>query len=184
MVKADQRPNVEREVIDVGAGDNPDPRASYTADLYYDGADFQFDIRDEWPFEDGQLTGVVMHHVIEHVEHDDVPDVLSEVGRVIRDDGWVEIAVPVGCNARADPTHRSIWVWRTPDLYSDDQHWTPSIPLELVSKRLNVWMIGQLGPLTPFVRIGARYWPHEGWYELPGATGELVCQFQKVDRDR
>jgi len=47
---------VTERVLDLGAGDDPDARATETVDLYAD-ADHQFDLTDEWPIETEASTG-------------------------------------------------------------------------------------------------------------------------------
>lgn len=171
-------------VVDVGAGGDPDPRADYTADLHYGGADFEFDITDEWPFPDASLRGVVARHVFEHVTHDELSEcVFPEVARVLQPDGWLDVRTPLGSDARTDPTHRSRWEWRTPDHHADNaNHWQDDYGLELVDKGMTVWMIQPLEVFTPLIRFGGHTWPMEFWYEIPGATGELRSEYQRVDR--
>lgn len=167
-------------VLDVGAGEDPDERADYTADLHPVGVDFVFDIRDRWPVPDSSFGGIIARHVFEHVTHTELREhVFPEVARVLEPGGWFEMRVPVGCDAVADPTHQSQWAWRTPLFYSDGhRHWTAETGLQLSKRRLHVWMIQPLEPFTPFVRHLAKRWPMELWYELPGATGELICTYR------
>lgn len=172
-------------ILDVGAGEDPDERADYTADLHPVGVDYVFDIRDRWPFEDGSFGGVIARHVFEHVSHDELRmRVFPEVSRVLEPGGWFEMRVPLGCDAVADPTHRSQWAWRTPLFYSDGhRHWTPDTGVELTDRRLHVWMIQPLEVATPAVRFCAKHWPMELWYELPGVTGELIARYETTDHE-
>lgn len=172
-------PQARGRVIDIGAGADPDPRADETADLYYEDVDHQFDITDPWPFPDDSVGGLIANHCLEHVSHEAIPGVFDEAARVLEPGGWFEMSVPVGCDAVADPTHRSQWHWRTADLYCDaSAHWIPTPSLQLEDKRLHVWMIQPLEVFTPAIRFAAKHWPMEFWYELPGATGELVLLFR------
>lgn len=173
---------VDGAVVDVGAGENPDPRADFTADLYAS-ADFEFDIREPWPFEDAAVGGLIARHVVEHVEHATLREhVFPEAARVLEPGGWLEVRTPLGSDARTDPTHRSLWEWRTPEHYADNgRHWQADTGLALDDRRLHVWMIRPLEPLTPLVRFGAKRWPMEAWYELPGATGELIATYRRTD---
>lgn len=167
-------------ILDVGAGEEPDERADYTADLYDVGVDYVFDIREPWPFPDNTFGGIIARHVFEHVPHSELrTHVLPEVARVLEPGGWFELRVPLGCDAVADPTHESLWAWRTPLFYSDGhRHWTAETGLELKKRRLHIWMITPLEVFTPAIRFGAKHWPMEFWYELPGATGELICTYR------
>lgn len=168
-------------VIDLGAGRETDERADYTTDLYAD-ADFQFDLREPWPFDDASVGGLIARHVFEHFTHDELRShVIPEAVRVLRSGGWLEVRTPLGSDARTDPQHKSRWEWRTPLFYADDDaHWSTDHGLGLESRRMHVWMIRPLEVFTPLVRLGARRWPMEFWYELPGATGELVSRFTKT----
>lgn len=168
-------------VIDVGAGDNADPRADYTADAHAEvGPDYIFDIRREWPFEDDTFGGVIARHVCEHVRHDVLRrHVFPEIRRVLEPGGWFEMRVPIGCDAEADPTHSSRWAWRTPLFYSDGhRHWVGDTGLQLVDRRLHCWFIQPLETFTIPLRALAKRWPMELWYELPGATGELIAKYR------
>lgn len=170
-------------VIDVGAGENPDDRADYTADIHAVGADYRFDIREDWPFPDNTLGGVIARHVCEHVPHYQLRGhVFPEIARVLQPDGWFECRVPVGADAEADPTHASKWAWRTPEFYADGhRHWAADTGLDLADRSLTVWMIQPLDVFTPLVRFGGHTWPMEFWYELPGATGELIATYKVND---
>lgn len=166
-------------VLDLGAGDAPDPRADETADAYHDGADHQFDFSDDWPLATRSVGGIIANHALEHVPHGDIPHVFQEAARVLEPGGWFEVSVPVGCDADADPTHQSEWSWRTPDLYCDpSKHWIPTLPFRVEDKRLHVWMIQPLEAFTPAIRFAAKHWPHDAWPEVPGATGELIILFR------
>lgn len=169
-------------VIDLGAGAEPDPRADETTDLYYEDVDHQFDITESWPIEDASVAGLIANHCLEHVPHHAMPGVFEEAARVLEPQGWFEVSVPVGCDAAADPTHQSTWQWRTPDLYCDNsKHWVPTPRFQLEDKHLHVWMIQPLEVFTPPIRFAARNWPMEFWYEIPGATGELITLYRRTD---
>lgn len=169
----------DNRIIGLGSGGNPDSRVTETADLHYDGADHQFDLRDPWPFEDDSVDGLVARHALEHIPHRDLGLVFEEAARVLSDDGWFEVRVPVGSDLATDATHRSGWAWRTIDGYLDeDCHWVPTPQFELKSKTLDAWMCGPMWPLTPLVKLGARKVPCEFWYEFPGATGELTIRLE------
>lgn len=172
----------QRRVIDVGAGGDPDPRATETADLYHDGCDHQFDVREQWPIDDSSVDGLIARHVLEHIPHRDLPVVFDEAARVLRPGGWFEIRVPVGTDADADPTHTADWGWRTIDRYLDDAtHWITTPPFDLEEKRLRAWMCNAMWPLSPLIRAGARLHPCEFWYEFPGATGEIVMTLRSAE---
>jgi len=172
--------DVRDAVVDLGAGTDADSRAQYTTDRHDVGVDFVFDLRDEWPFADGSLSGLIARHVFEHFTHDELREhVFPEARRVLKPGGWLELRVPLGSDLVTDPTHRSTWAWRTPLFYDDGhRHWTGKTGFELEERRLHVWMITPLGVFTPAIRFCAKHWPMEFWYELPGATGELICRYE------
>lgn len=175
-------PRAERPVIDLGAGENPDPRADYTADLHSD-ADYSVDLREPWPWATNSVDGLIARHVFEHFTHGTLQEhVFPELSRVLKAGGWLEIRVPVGSNARTDPTHRSFWEYRTPLFYADSNHpWVPDYGLQLTARTLDLHMISPLGKLTRIVHAGAARWPNEAWYELPGVTGQLIATYTAED---
>lgn len=64
------------------------------ADLYRH-ADVVFDIRARWPIPDGQVIGVRLEHVLEHVAYpDEALHVIAECYRVLTPGGTVRIGVP------------------------------------------------------------------------------------------
>lgn len=183
MSLATPRVRAGSPILEVGAGQSPDPRATCTADLYDVGVDHQFDIRKEWPVDSDSVDGLIARHVLEHISHDDLPTVFDEAARVLRPGGWFEFRVPVGADLDADPTHCSQWGWRTIDGYLDEsKHWVPTPGFDSADKRLRAWMCRPMWPLSPLVRLGSHLRPCEFWYELPGATGELIVTLRRADR--
>ena len=91
--------------LDILANVNPDVQATAT----------------HLPFAAESFDTVLMDQVLEHVPHDDVPQVLSEVYRVLVPGGTLEVRVPHAATRLADqdPTHRSQWTYRTPEYYTD-----------------------------------------------------------------
>lgn len=95
-------PKITGKVLDVGCGnkpymslysaeeyvglevDTPENRAAKAADLYYDGEHF--------PFDPGSFDSVVSNQVFEHVRDPD--QFLTEISRILRDDGLVLITAP------------------------------------------------------------------------------------------
>lgn len=170
----------DQRVIDVGAGHEPDPRATETADVHdLDSVDHVFDIREEWPFPAASIDGLVMSHVLEHV--DDQASVLEEAARVLRVGGWVEVTVPVGADAFADPDHESVWTWATPEIYScrdRQRHWDAAIPLALEERSADVWLFGPLSWATPLLQALADRWPAEAVQRC--SSGEITARYRRV----
>jgi len=172
---------VTARVIDVGAGHEPDPRATETADLHAVGADHQFDIRDEWPFETASVDGLVLSHVLEHVREQAA--VLREAARCVVDDGWLEVTVPVGADAHADPDHERAWTYATPELFAADgrtRHWDDPLPLRLVNHKANVWLFPPFSRLSPLLQALADRWPAEAVRRC--SAGEIVATYRRVAR--
>lgn len=73
------------------------------------------------PFVDESFSRVIMDQVLEHIPHDDVPELLTEVYRILLPGGALEARVPHAATRLADqdPTHRSRWTYRTPEYYAD-----------------------------------------------------------------
>jgi predicted SAM-dependent methyltransferase len=58
------------------------------------GVDVVADIAEPLPFEDGAVDLIYASHVLEHFPHDDVPRILSQWRKVLRDGGELLIGVP------------------------------------------------------------------------------------------
>lgn len=166
-------------ILDVGAGLDPDPRATETADLCaLEDIDHRFDVREPWPFGDGELDGVVMSHVLEHVS--DQRGVLVEAARCLRVGGWLEVTVPVGADAHADPDHENVWTFATPELVARggrSRHWDEPVPLRLVERQVNAWLFPPFDRLSPLVQAFADRWPAEAVQRC--SSGEIVASFRR-----
>lgn len=169
-------------VLDVGAGPNPDPRADITADKLPDvGADAVFDAEtDEWPFSDGAVSGIIARHVVEHLERPEA--FFREAARVLEDDGWIEVTVPIGASAFGDPDHQHRWVWVTPEVWSEQHRraWDPEVPLQLVHREVDANMLPPLHHLTPVAQWLADRWPAWAAYRAP--DGELTARYRRMRR--
>lgn len=165
-------------ILDIGAGNNPDPRATETVDLISD-ADHQFDLRDQWPLEDNSVHGIVANHVVEHLEPGHV---FREAGRVLTDASWIEVSVPLGENARTDPDHTHQWTFGTPSRFCEirGEHWDIEVPFELQDITVNGWLGGPLAPLSkPFGWLAA-VWP--AWVAERCFAGELTARYRRLTR--
>lgn len=170
-----------RRVLDVGAGHDPDPRATETADLHAVGADHQFDVRDRWPFDDAALDAVLMSHVLEHVS--DQTHVLREAARCLRDQGELEVTVPVGDDAHADPDHERAWTYATPELFACNgrtRHWDEALPLRLLERDAKVWLFPPFRRFSPLLQAFADRWPAEAVRRC--SAGEIVATYRRVMR--
>lgn len=167
-------------VIDLGAGSNPDSRATETADRL-PGCDHQFDLDDPWPFAEASVDELLARHSLEHVT--DIEHVFAEAGRVLRDGGWLTVTMPVGKNALADDDHERVWQWTTPTHYCRDRQrpWDPETAFVLQNRTPDVSLQGFLAPLNPLFQIVVRASPGEAVYRA--SAGELTATYRRVERN-
>jgi len=165
-------------VLDIGAGDNPDPRATETVDIVAD-ADHSFDLNDRWPFTEESVDGIVANHVIEHL---DASHVFEEAGRVLCDDGWFELTVPLGENARTDPDHVDEWTFGTPARFCRQQQeaWDHQTAFVMTDRTVSGHLGGPLTPLSPLFQACRRWWP--GWVADRCYQGELTARYRRCPR--
>lgn len=119
-------PSVMR--IDIGCGNNKDPRADIGVDrLALPGVDVVCDFEDsDLPFEDRSVDLVIANHTLEHVEN--LEGLLREIHRVLRPEGRFEVIVPHFTNTLgySDYTHRRFFGLYTFDYFSIEasKHWS------------------------------------------------------------
>lgn len=165
-------------ILDVGCGNNPDPRATETADIAdVDGVEHQFDIREPWPFDDGALSGVILKHVIEHVR-EPMP-VFRELARVIEPGGWLEVTVPIGNDAWADPDHQREWNYDTFEIISGERarHWDADLEFDLVNRDVEVDFFRPLSPLAPLANLLSGVAPREVC--IRSSRGEITGRYRR-----
>ncbi len=171
----------EARVIDLGAGDSPDPRATEAADVVdLPGIDHQFDLDEDWPLKAESADGLVMNHSFEHVSNP--VHAFEEAGRVLKSGGWLDITVPVGDDWFADPSHKQMWTWATPTKYCQQQsrHWDTSVPFILVSRDLDVRFFPPFHRLSSLLQQFARYYPAEAIRRC--SSGEITARYRRVER--
>lgn len=163
-------------VLDLGAGEDPDPRATETVDIASP-ADHRFDLSETWGLSADSAEGIVMNHVIEHL---DAEHVFAEAGRVLVSGGWFEVTVPLGDDADTDNGHVTKWKWATPNQYcrEDRRPWDPDTEFVLVEKEIDVWLGGPFWPATPLFQAAANIWP--GWGVHRCFAGELTARYRRV----
>lgn len=174
------------EVLEVGAGTTPDERSTVRADIMaVDDIDETFDIRKQWPFDDGSFDGLIATHVLEHLpQHDDLEHVFSEAARVLCPNGWFEVTVPIGADSFADPTHSIYWTWTTPDKFCREtravkgRHWDSETSFVLWEKSLDVRFYPPLHHFTPLLQAMASKWPAEAARRC--SSGEIVASYRRV----
>lgn len=88
------------------------------------GVNIVHDIKNRFPFLDNAFDYVLCQHVVEHVSFDYKLDLITELWRITKEGGIIEIAVPTwnDRNAWRDPTHKSVWEPQT-FSYFIPGHW-------------------------------------------------------------
>lgn len=170
-------------VLDLGAGTDPDDRATHAADLAaLPTVDAQFDLDHQpWPLQTSSVDGIVASHVFEHLS--DVPAVLQEAARVLRPSGWLELDVPVGRPQLTDPTHENHWTWSTPAFFARGgaRDYYFDLPFKIVNRNLTVWFDGPLSKLSPLLRAAVRWYGPGDWVSgTPWLAGTLTVRFRRV----
>lgn len=133
-----------------------------------------------WPWPDGSVTKIVANHVFEHLE--DIEATLQECERILKPGGLLVTRWPVGVDASADPDHKRVWTWRTPEMYCGDRHWDVDVGLEVVDRHVELWSHapGHLGGLTNRVvqRLLGKYGPGPWCFGVPMTSGEFTVVFE------
>lgn len=133
-------------------------------------------LEERWPWANDSVEQILAEHVVEHLgepEH-----FFQEAARVLRRRGSLEVAVPIGVDARADPTHEHEWTWRTPEFFSTTgRNWSADVPLELVDRRLRMWPHTRLVPQRLLTRLVDEN-PLAAC-DLPMCSGELRAVYQR-----
>jgi ubiquinone/menaquinone biosynthesis C-methylase UbiE len=82
--------------------------------------DFLVDIaKEQWPFEDNSIDGVIAHHILEHLG-EEFFHVMKELYRVCKDGTFINILVPFPRHDTflIDPTHRRPILPQTMSMFS------------------------------------------------------------------
>lgn len=173
-------------VVDLGAGENPDPRADVTVDVVaHPQIDIIHDLEETpWPLDDRSADRIVAHQVLEHLA--EPWHAFEEAARVLTDGGAFEIDVPLGIDARTDPTHAQEWTWETPAYFTRDPPYDYgwNLPFTLLNREVDVWIDG------PWQRVGEllldRLLTYGGpgkWLSsVPGLSGVLSVTYRRCPR--
>jgi len=172
----------EPVIIDLGAGTDPDQRATITSDIArVSGIDIQFDLDSQpWPIKNGAIDGIIASHVFEHLK--DVEGALEEASRVLKPGGWLEFDVPLGRPNKTDPTHENTWTWTTPEFFarSETRNYYFDLPFTIKNRSITVWFEGPLSKLSPLYRIFVKLYGPGDWVSgTPYMAGTLTVRFQR-----
>lgn len=133
-----------------------------------------------WNLPSNHFEYALASHVVEHLG--DVDAAFEEAARILVDLGTLEVRMPLGRDARTDPTHRREWTYDTPEFYScaHRRSWGPDTDFKLVAREVRGWFVGPHYHLNPVLDRLAPRWPRlvETWSD----AGELVAVFQRCPR--
>jgi SAM-dependent methyltransferase len=93
--------------IDLGCGKNKKVGFLGLDVLPFEGVDRVIDLRNPWPFEDGEVEEAHSSHFIEHLTAQERVAFFNELYRVLKPGGQAQIITPHWASTRAfgDPTH-------------------------------------------------------------------------------
>lgn len=164
--------------LHVGCGDrrlagatNIDVRETAATDVVHDLTDI------EWPIETASVDFILAEHVVEHLA--DPAAFFGECARVLRVDGRLEVAVPIGRDAHTDPDHEQVWQYSTPERFCGAQGWDSDLPFRIVDRAVDARLAGPLRPLSPLFDRLANAWP--AWATYRAGEGELRVIFERVE---
>lgn len=134
-----------------------------------------------WPWPDVHFDRVLASHVLEHLP--DVEMALSEVARILRPGGVLEVRWPIGMNERADPDHKHAWVWDTPLYYCGARLWDADVGLDVIHRDVTLHTHLEGWPGAAYSRSIRWYERRRGpgrWqFDLPVTSGEFTVIFKK-----
>lgn len=171
-------------IVDLGAGENPDPRATVTTDIVdLHDIDLVFDLEEEtWPLDTNSAEGIVARHVFEHLRKPQ--RAFAECARILKPGGWLEVHVPIGLDARTDPTHEREWTWETAEYFTRDPPYNYGwdLPFELEDREIEWWIDGPHRRLAPILRLAERIEGQSKWLSgVPGLSGILIARYHRLE---
>lgn len=94
--------------LDIGCGTQKQPGFVGVDSIAFPGVDMVFDLKGDWPIEDGSVEEVYAAHVIEHFTGTERVHVMNELYRVMIPGAKATIITPhwASCRAYGDPTHQ------------------------------------------------------------------------------
>lgn len=170
------------EHLHLGCGDNY-LKDAHNVDVVPDvGPDEVVDLDDTpWPWPDNTFLHISAEHVFEHLE--DVEDALRESARILKPGGRLSITLPIGINSIADPDHKHLWTWQTPEFYCGKRHWDVDVGLSVVDKSVSMHSLYDDNPSRLFHQAKWRLrklytGPGEWCFNQQAMSGEFQVVFQ------
>ena len=135
-----------------------------------------------WPWPDGSFQVIRAEHVFEHLEQLELA--LRECERLLKSGGRLITVWPIGTDAIADPDHKRLWTWRTPEFYCGSRHWDLDVGLEVVDRDVDLWSQHPSSHVRGIVEFVVDRWlrvygPGPWCFDLSTVCGEFTVEFKK-----
>lgn len=182
---SEQKPALS-EVLHLGCGEDYRDGEHNVDAVGSVGPDEVVDLDDTpWPWPDNEFTYIRAYHVLEHLQ--DIEAVLRECQRVLVDGGQLEARLPIGLDAVADPDHKHVWEWRTPEFYTGKRHWDTDVGLRVINREVDLWPASgdNLFSAWDKLRWSVRKrleGPGPWCFNQSGASGEFRVVFEKCPK--
>lgn len=143
-----------------------------------DGVDEVVDLNQTpWPWRDEEFKIVRAQHILEHL--DEPLSVLSEIVRILQDDGWLHLHYPIGHTRFEDPQHKHFWNYHTAEaLAGERKHSHEHCQNLRLDKRSLQWNVNS--PLWN-ARVRLRLWlngPGPWLSQVPGLCGTVKATYR------
>lgn len=170
------------DTLHLGCGTDIRADAHNVDQLQLDGVDEQVDLAEfPWPWDDASWGEIVAEHVFEHLP--DIEQALRESARILKPGGTLEVVMPIGMNAIADPDHEHVWIWDTPEYYTGKRHWDVDVGLEVVDRGVTIHphLNGVFGAMQKaWLELYKHlHGPGRWMFDVPITSGEFTVVFQK-----
>lgn len=135
-----------------------------------------------WPWDSESYDEIRAYHLLEHL--DNAEKAMHEAARLLRPGGKLEVKVPIGTNALADPDHVHQWTWRTPEFYTGKRHWDTDIGLNVESRSVSLNALHPYPPERAYREVKwrlalATVGPGQWCFNLGQSSGEFTVVFRK-----
>lgn len=170
------------QILDIGAGESPHPAATTTLDrVDLETVDVVHDITETpWPFDARRFDCITARHVLEHIQHPE--EVFAEAARVLTSGGLFKIVVPIGLDARTDPTHIHEWTWDTPEYFTQNPPYEYGwgLPFDIAKKDVDWWCDGPFKQFEATVEDWLQAHGPGKWLSgVRGLSGELSVTYRR-----